>query len=86
MRGKTSEIGRAGALMKGKLWPSFAIWAVAYAVNNGYPTLYLPVLPSLMNRWHLVADRAGLLVRLLPLPIQTLQPIMGSWANLRGVP
>ncbi len=67
-------------------WRQSAIWAGAHAVNDGYPTLYLPVLPLLMIRWHFGAGRAGLLAGLLAVTTQALQPVLGSWADRRGGP
>ena len=72
--------------MKGKSWLSFAIWSISHAINDGYPTLYLPLLPILMSRWHFGAGRAGLLAGLLALTTQALQPILGSWADRQGGP
>ena len=59
---------------------------MAHAVNDGYPTLYLPLLPILMVRWHFGAGRAGLLVRLLAVTTQAMQPLLGRWADRRGGP
>lgn len=63
-----------------------ALWAIAHAINDGYPTLYLPVLPMLMHRWHFAAGQAGLLAGLLALTTQALQPLLGAWADRRGGP
>ncbi|PSR32473.1 MAG: MFS transporter [Sulfobacillus benefaciens] len=67
-------------------WSEAAIWAVAHAVNDGYPTLYLALLPTLMIRWHFAESQAGLLAGLLAVTTQALQPIMGMWADSRGGP
>ncbi len=63
-----------------------AIWSAAHAFNDGYPTLYLPLLPMLMHRWHFSAGQAGLLAGLLALTTQALQPLLGAWADRRGGP
>ncbi|MDA8192647.1 MAG: MFS transporter [Thermaerobacter sp.] len=63
-----------------------AVWAAAHAVNDGYPTLYLALLPVLMTRWHFGAGRAGLLAGLLAVTTQALQPWLGAWADRRGGP
>lgn len=67
-------------------WMESTIWAGAHAINDGYPTLYLPVLPMLMHRWHFAAGQAGLLAGLLALTTQALQPLLGAWADRRGGP
>ncbi len=67
-------------------WFESATWAVAHAINDGYPTLYLPLLPVLMQRWHFSASQAGLLAGLLALTTQALQPLLGAWADRRGGP
>ena len=67
-------------------WMESAIWAGAHAINDGYPTLYLPLLPMLMHRWHFAASQAGLLAGLLALTTQALQPLLGAWADRRGGP
>ncbi|NMP24379.1 MFS transporter, partial [Sulfobacillus sp. DSM 109850] len=67
-------------------WTESAIWAGAHAINDGYPTLYLPLLPILMQRWHFAAAQAGLLAGLLALTTQALQPLLGAWADRRGGP
>ncbi len=63
-----------------------AVWAVAHAVNDAYPTLYLPLLPILMTRWHFNIAQAGLLVGLLALSTQATQPLLGAWSDGRGGP
>ena len=67
-------------------WTESAVWAVAHAINDGYPTLYLPLLPVLMYRWHFTPSQAGLLAGLLALTTQALQPLLGAWADRRGGP
>jgi FSR family fosmidomycin resistance protein-like MFS transporter len=63
-----------------------ALWAMAHAVNDGYPTLYLALLPLLMTRWHFNVSQAGLLAGLLALTTQAFQPVLGEWADRRGGP
>lgn len=63
-----------------------AVWAVAHAINDAYPTLYLPLLPILMTRWHFNIAQAGLLVGLLALSTQATQPLLGAWSDRRGGP
>ncbi len=65
---------------------SSIIWSLSHAINDGYPTLYLPLLPILMIRWHFGAGRAGLLAGLLALTTQALQPVLGIWADRVGGP
>ncbi len=67
-------------------WIQSSLWAVAHAINDGYPTLYLPLLPILMLRWHFSVGQAGLLAGLLALTTQALQPLLGAWADRRGGP
>ena len=67
-------------------WIESALWAIAHAINDGYPTLYLPLLPMLMAQWHFAASQAGLLAGLLALTTQALQPLLGAWADRRGGP
>ncbi len=62
------------------------VWAVAHAVNDGYPTLYLALLPLLMSRWHFSLGQAGLLAGLSALTTQALQPLLGSWSDRLGGP
>ncbi|MCL4495615.1 MAG: MFS transporter [Firmicutes bacterium] len=67
-------------------WMQVLIWGSAHAINDGYPTLYLPLLPLLMLRWHFGVSQAGLLAGLLALTTQALQPFLGAWADRRGGP
>ncbi len=62
------------------------VWGSAHAINDGYPTLYLPLLPILMTRWHFGVSQAGLLAGLLALTTQAMQPFLGAWADKRGGP
>jgi FSR family fosmidomycin resistance protein-like MFS transporter len=62
------------------------VWSLAHAVNDGYPSLYLALLPVLMARWHFGAADAGLLAGLSALSTQAIQPVMGWWADRRGGP
>lgn len=62
------------------------VWALAHAVNDGYPTLYLALLPLLMVRWHFSVSQAGLLAGLSALTTQALQPLLGWWSDRRGGP
>ncbi len=77
---------RVGAKPLRTSWQQVAIWSFAHAVNDGYPTLYLPLLPILMVRWHFGVGRAGLLAGLLAVTTQALQPLLGAWADRRGGP
>ncbi len=77
---------RGSGLFRHNSWIDAAIWAIAHAVNDGYPTLYLALLPALMIRWHFTESQAGLLAGLLAVTTQALQPIMGIWADSRGGP
>ena len=67
-------------------WATDVVWSVSHAVNDGYPSLYLALLPVLMLRWHFNAGQAGLLTGLVALSTQALQPVMGWWADRRGGP
>ena len=67
-------------------WATDVVWSVSHAVNDGYPSLYLALLPVLMLRWHFHAGQAGLLTGLVALSTQALQPVMGWWADRRGGP
>lgn len=62
------------------------VWSLAHALNDGYPSLYLALLPVLMARWHFTAGQAGLLAGVLALSTQGLQPLLGWWADRRGGP
>lgn len=62
------------------------IWGIAHAINDGYPTLYLALLPVLMLRWHFGVAQAGLLAGLLTLTTQAMQPLWGWWADRLGGP
>ncbi len=62
------------------------VWAVAHAINDGYPSLYLALLPVMMIRWHFTVAQAGLLAGVLALSTQALQPFLGAWADRRGGP
>ncbi len=62
------------------------IWGIAHAINDGYPTLYLALLPVLMPRWHFGVAQAGLLAGLLTLTTQAMQPLWGWWADRLGGP
>ena len=65
---------------------SGAIWSFTHALNDGYPSLYLALLPVLMARWHFTVGQAGLLAGVLALSTQGLQPLRGWWADRRGGP
>lgn len=67
-------------------WGQSVLWAGAHAVNDGYPTLYLALLPTLMARWHFTMAQAGLLAGLLALTTQAFQPVLGWWADRQGGP
>lgn len=67
-------------------WAQAALWAGAHAVNDGYPTLYLALLPTLMQRWHLTLGQAGLLAGFSAITTQALQPLLGWWADRFGGP
>ncbi|AUW95533.1 hypothetical protein BXT84_10330 [Sulfobacillus thermotolerans] len=62
------------------------IWSIAHAINDGYPTLYLALLPVLMVRWHFGVAQAGLLAGFLTLTTQAMQPLWGWWADRLGGP
>ncbi len=62
------------------------VWSLAHALNDGYPSLYLALLPVLMARWHFTAGQAGLLAGVLALSTQGLQPFLGWWADRHGGP
>ncbi len=82
----THDHGRGQRSDKRSSWHQALLWALAHAVNDGYPTLYLAVLPVLMHRWHFTVGQAGLLAGLLALTTQALQPVFGWWADQRGGP
>lgn len=67
-------------------WATDVVWSVSHAVNDGYPSLYLALLPVLMLRWHFHAGQAGLLTGLVALSTQALQPVMGWSPTAVAVP
>lgn len=62
------------------------IWALAHAVNDAYPSLYVAVLPLLIARLHFTVAAASLLGGLIALTTQLPQPLWGWWSDRAGGP